>query len=123
MPLGISERNKLGLFCNIPAEDVVVALDVDNIYKVPLAYHAEGLDVQVLKHFDMYESSPEPDLSKWEEIVQILSNYEKEVKIAVVGKYCGLLEAYKSLHEALAHAGIANRAKVKISWIESEQLE
>lgn len=123
MPLGISERNKLGLFCNIPAEDVVVALDVDNIYKVPLAYHAEGLDVQVLKHFHMYESAPEPDLSKWEEIVQILSNYEKEVKIAVVGKYCGLLEAYKSLHEALAHAGIANRAKVKISWIESEQLE
>lgn len=121
--LGAEERRKLGLFCNIPAEDVVVALDVDNIYKVPLAYHAEGLDVQVLKHFRMNESAPEPNLSKWKDIVHIASNYEKEVKIAVVGKYCGLLEAYKSLHEALIHAGIANRAKVRISWIESEQLE
>ncbi len=121
--LGVEERRKLGLFCNIPAEDVVVALDVDNIYKVPLAYHAEGLDVQVLKHFHMNESAPEPNLSKWKDIVHIASNYEKEVKIAVVGKYCGLLEAYKSLHEALIHAGIANKAKVRISWIESEQLE
>ncbi len=121
--LGIEERRKLGLFCNIPADDVVVALDVDNIYKVPLAYHAEGLDVQVLKHFHMLEAAPEPDLSKWQEIVSISSNYEKEVKIAVVGKYCGLLEAYKSLHEALVHAGISNKTKVRISWIEAEQLE
>lgn len=121
--LGDEERRKLGLFCNIKADDVVVAMDVDNIYKVPLAYHAEGLDVQVLKHFDMLDSSPEPDLSKWKEIVSIVSNYEKEVKIAVVGKYCSLLEAYKSLHEALIHAGISNKTKVKISWIESEQLE
>lgn len=121
--LGAEERRKLGLFCNIAADDVVVALDVDNIYKVPLAYHAEGLDVQVLKHFHLYDTAPEPDLSKWEDIVNISSNYEKEVKIAVVGKYCGLLEAYKSLHEALIHAGIANRTKVRISWIESEQLE
>ncbi len=121
--LGSEERRKLGLFCNIPADDVVVALDVDNIYKVPLAYHAEGLDVQVLKHFHMLESAPEPNLNKWQEIVSISSNYEKEVKIAVVGKYCGLLEAYKSLHEALVHAGIANKTKVRISWIEAEQLE
>lgn len=121
--LGDEERRKLGLFCNIKADDVVVALDVDNIYKVPLAYHAEGLDVQVLKHFEMLDSSPEPDLSKWKEIVSIVSNYEKEVKIAVVGKYCSLLEAYKSLQEALTHAGISHRTRVKISWIEAEQLE
>lgn len=121
--LGESERKKLGLFCNIKADNVVMALDVDNIYKVPLAYHYEGLDVQVLKHFNMFENAPEPNLSKWEDIVNVVMNYEKEVKIAVVGKYCSLLEAYKSLHEALIHAGISNKAKVKISWIESEELE
>lgn len=121
--LGQEERRKLALFCNIKPDNVVVALDVDNIYKIPLTYHAQGLDVQVLKHFGMFESAPEPDLSKWNEIVNIAANYEKEVKIAVVGKYCSLLEAYKSLHEALIHAGIANKAKVKISWIEAEQLE
>ncbi len=121
--LGSEERRKLALFCNIKPDNVVVALDVDNIYKVPLTYHAQGLDVQVLKHFGLLDSAREPDLAKWDEIVNIVSNYEKEVKIAVVGKYCSLLEAYKSLHEALVHAGISNRAKVKISWIESEQLE
>lgn len=121
--LGTEERRKLALFCNIKPDNVVVALDVDNIYKVPLTYHAQGLDVQVLKHFGLLESAPEPDLSKWEEIVEIAANYEKEVKIAVVGKYCSLLEAYKSLHEALVHAGISNKTKVKISWIEAEQLE
>lgn len=121
--LGAEERRKLALFCNIKPDNVVVALDVDNIYKVPLTYHAQGLDVQVLKHFGLLESAREPDLAKWEEIVNIVSNYEKEVKIAVVGKYCSLLEAYKSLHEALVHAGISNKAKVKISWIESEHLE
>ncbi len=121
--LGAEERRKLALFCNIKPDNVVVALDVDNIYKVPLTYHAQGLDVQVLKHFNLLENAPEPNLNKWQEIVNIASNYEKEVKIAVVGKYCSLLEAYKSLHEALIHAGIANKAKVKISWIEAEQLE
>lgn len=121
--LGSEERRKLGLFCNINADNVVVALDVDNIYKVPLAYHTEGLDTQVLKHFGMLDKSPAPDLSKWKEIINIVENYQKEVKIAVVGKYCGLLEAYKSLHEALTHAGIANKTKVRITWIESEELE
>ncbi|MBQ3117073.1 MAG: CTP synthase [Alphaproteobacteria bacterium] len=121
--LGEEERRKLGLFCNVNPDNVVVALDVDNIYKVPLSYHAEGLDVQVLKHFKMYEQSPEPDLTKWHEIIKVTENYEKEVKIAVVGKYCGLLEAYKSLQEALVHAGISNKAKVRISWIEAEELE
>ncbi len=121
--LGSDERRKLALFCNVAPEDVVVALDVDNIYKIPLTYHEQGLDVQVLKHFNLLEQSPEPDLEKWKEIVSIISNYEKEVKIAVVGKYCSLLEAYKSLNEALVHAGIANKAKVKISWLEAEQLE
>ena len=121
--LGSDERRKLALFCNVAAEDVIMALDVDNIYKIPLTYHEQGLDVRVLKHFGLLESSPEPNLEKWNSIIHTCQNYEKEVKIAVVGKYCGLLEAYKSLHEALVHAGIANNAKVRISWLESEELE
>ena len=122
-PLGVDERRKLALFCNVSPEDVVMALDADNIYKIPLVYHEQGLDTQILKYFGMLESSPEPDLSDWRKIISICQNYEKEVSIAVVGKYCGLLEAYKSLHEALIHAGIANHSKVKISWIEAEEIE
>jgi len=121
--LGTDERRKLALFCNVAPEDVIMALDVDNIYKIPLTYHEQGLDIQVLKHFGLLENSPEPDMGKWNEIIHICQNYEKEVKIAVVGKYCGLLEAYKSLHEALVHAGISNNAKVRITWMESEELE
>lgn len=121
--LGSDERRKLALFCNVAPEDVIMALDVDNIYKIPLTYHEQGLDVRVLKHFGMLEASGEPDLSEWHKIINICQNYEKEVKIAVVGKYCGLLEAYKSLHEALIHAGIDNHTKVRISWLEAEQLE
>ena len=123
MELGTDERRKLALFCNVAPEDVIMALDVDNIYKIPLTYHEQGLDIQVLKHFGLLENSPEPDMGKWNEIIHICQNYEKEVKIAVVGKYCGLLEAYKSLHEALVHAGISNNAKVRITWMESEELE
>ena len=117
------ERRKIALFCNVNKESVISALSVDNIYKIPLTYHQQGLDVQVLRHFNMLESSPEPDLSKWEEIVKISSAYEKTVEIAVVGKYCGLQDAYKSLGEALTHAGIANHAKVKVTWMDANQLE
>ncbi len=123
MNLGAEERRKLALFCNVSPEDVIIALDADNIYRVPLAYHEQGLDTQILKHFNMLEEAPVPDLTEWNKIVHTCSHYEKEVKIAVVGKYCGLLEAYKSLNEALTHAGIANNAKVKITWLESEQFE
>ena len=122
-PLGTDERRKLALFCNVEPDDVVMALDVDNIYKIPLTYHQEGLDVQVLKHFGMLESASEPDLSLWENISKVIQNYEKEVPIVVVGKYCGLLEAYKSLHEAIIHAGIDTHTKVKITWMEAEDLE
>lgn len=121
--LGTDERRKLALFCNVAPDDVIMALDVDNIYKVPLSYHEQGLDVQVLKHFGMLENAPEPDLKGWEAIVHTCQYYEKEVKIVVVGKYCGLLEAYKSLHEALIHGAIGNNAKVRITWMEAEELE
>ncbi len=121
--LGADERRKLALFCNVAPDDVIMALDADNIYKIPLTYHEQGLDVQVLKHFGMLENSQEPDLNDWTRIIHTCQHYEKEVKIAVIGKYCGLLEAYKSLHEALTHAGIANNAKVHITWISAEELE
>ena len=121
--LGQDERRKLGLFCNVSKDDVIAALDVDNIYKIPLSYHEQGLDTQVLKHFGLLEQSPEPDLSKWHEIIDTMNNFEHDVKIAVVGKYCGLPDAYKSLREALVHAGIANKTKVHIEWVDSEKLE
>lgn len=123
MALGSDERRKLGLFCNVGADDVIAALDVDNIYKIPLSYHEQGLDVQVLKHFGMLEQAPEPNLSKWYDIINTMENFERTVKIAVVGKYCSLPDAYKSLREALVHAGIANKTKVSMEWIDSETLE
>ena len=123
MDIGADERRKLGLFCNVSADNVIAALDVKNIYEIPLSYHAQGLDVQVLKHFGMLESAPEPDLKKWVDIIDTMNNFTKSVKIGVIGKYCGMLDTYKSLKEALVHAGIANKTKVDIEWIESESLE
>ena len=117
-----NEKKKIALFCNIREENVIAALDVDNIYQVPIAYSHEGMDKQVCKHFGI-ECVGEPDLSKWERIVDIIRHPEGEVKIAVVGKYMQLLEAYKSIHEALVHGGIANKYKVKIKWVDSELLE
>ncbi|MGB8315170.1 MAG: CTP synthase, partial [Aestuariivirga sp.] len=112
----------IGLFCNVRPSAVIQALDVKSIYDVPRAYHAEGLDREVLDSFGM-KGAREPDLSKWQEIMQRVSHPEGEVKIAVVGKYTGLLDAYKSLNEALVHGGIANNVKVHLEWIESEIFE
>ena len=123
MMLSESERKKIGLFCNIAPEDVIIALDADSIYKIPLQYHEQGLDRQILKYFKMSDKAPEPDLEKWKQIVATISAWEHETTIAVVGKYCGLPDAYKSLNEALFHAGIAHKAKVNIKWIESDTLE
>ena len=123
MMLSDSERRKIGLFCNIAPEDVIIALDADSIYKIPLQYHEEGLDRQILKHFDMLETAPAPDLTKWKSIIDTISAWEHETTIAVVGKYCGLPDAYKSLNEALFHAGIAHKTKVRVKWIESDTLE
>ncbi|MBO4643713.1 MAG: CTP synthase [Alphaproteobacteria bacterium] len=123
MMLSESERKKIGLFCNIAPEDVIIALDADSIYKIPLQYHEEGLDRQILKYFKMLDTAPEPDLEKWKKIVATISAWEHETTIAVVGKYCGLPDAYKSLNEALFHAGIAHKAKVNIKRIESDTLE
>ncbi len=122
MPIPQNEKRKIALFCNIKEENVIAALDVSSIYQVPIAYSHEGMDRQVCKHFGI-PCDDEPDLSKWEHIVETLRHPEGEVRIAVVGKYTQLLEAYKSLNEALTHGGIANKYKVKVKWIDSELLE
>ena len=120
-PLPETERRKIALFCNVRPEAVIPALDAPSIYSVPLQYHAEGLDGEVLRHFGM-ESDP-PGLGVWEDIVDRHQNPEGEVTIAVVGKYVGLPDAYKSLNEALVHGGMANRVKVNINWIDAEIFE
>jgi CTP synthase len=116
------ERRKLALFCNVRESAVIQALDVSTIYDVPIAYHGERLDEEVLAAFHI-DDAPPPDLSKWNSITHRIRNPEGEVTIAVVGKYTGLKDAYKSLNEALQHGGIANTVKVNLDWIESEIFE
>ncbi|MDB5598920.1 MAG: synthetase [Xanthobacteraceae bacterium] len=116
------ERRKLGLFCNVRESAVIEARDVDNIYAVPEGYHAAGLDDEVLAAFGIEPGAP-PKLRRWEEINERVRNPEGEVTIAIVGKYTGMKDAYKSLTEALSHGGIANKVKVKLDWIESEVFE
>src|SRR5688572_605585 len=117
-----SERRKIALFCNVRESAVIQALDVSSIYDVPLAYHREGIDREVLAAFGI-EGAPAPKLERWEGISRAVANPEGEVNIAIVGKYTGLKDAYKSLIEALVHGGIANRVQVKLQWIESEVFE
>ncbi len=121
-PLPASERAKIALFCNVRKEAVIEALDASSIYGVPLQYHAEGLDNEVLHAFGM-DAGAEPDLSRWRGIIDRVQNPEGEVTIGVVGKYVGLPDAYKSLNEALIHGGMANRVKVNIVWIDAEIFE
>ena len=117
-----SERAKIALFCNVPKDAVIPALDATSIYAVPIQYSAAGLDEAVLRSFNM-QPGPAPDLRRWHDIVDALENPEGEVTIGVVGKYVGLPDAYKSLHEALVHGGIANRVKVNIRWLDAELFE
>jgi CTP synthase len=121
-PIPKEERRKLALFCNVRESAVIEARDVDNIYAVPEAYHAAGLDGEVLAAFGM-EARGTPDLARWRWINERIRNPEGDVTIAIVGKYTGLKDAYKSLIEALSHGGIANKVKVNLDWIESEVFE
>ncbi len=116
------ERRKIGLFCNVRESAVIEARDVASIYEVPHIYHAAGLDQEVLAAFGI-EPAPKPDMSRWNAVMERLSNPEGEVTIAIVGKYTGLKDAYKSLNEALCHGGMANRVRVNLDWIESEIFE
>jgi CTP synthase len=118
----LNERRKIALFCNVRPSAVIQALDVASIYDVPIAYHREGLDEAVLAAFGIANPT-RPDLSRWHGISERISTPDGEVTIAVVGKYTGLPDAYKSLNEALVHGGIANRVKVNLEWIESEVFE
>jgi CTP synthase len=118
-PLPESERAKIAQFCNVRKEAVIPALDARSIYSVPLQYHREGLDAEVLRAFGITDA-PAPDLSRWEDIIDRQEHFEGEVTIGVVGKYVGLPDAYKSLTEALIHGGLANRVKVRINWLDAE---
>jgi CTP synthase len=121
-PLPPDERRKIALFCNVRPEAVIQALDVSSIYDVPVAYHEEGLDRELLAAFGI-TNAPEPDLRMWKEISETIAEPDGEVTVAIVGKYTGLKDAYKSLNEALVHGGIANKVKVNLEWIEAQVFE
>jgi CTP synthase len=121
-PIPESERRKLALFCNVRETAIIPAQDVGSIYDVPLAYHAQGLDAEVLAAFGI-DYARGLELTRWQTISDTIHNPEGEVTIAIVGKYTGLKDAYKSLIEALQHGGIANKVKVNLEWIESEIFE
>ena len=114
------ERRKIALFTNVPADAVFAGLDVKNIYEIPLLYHQQGVDVAVMRHFNL-EANP-ADLSVWQQIETAIANLEQEITIAMVGKYVDLTDAYKSLNEALYHAGIRSGNKVNIRYVDSEDL-
>jgi CTP synthase len=120
-PIPPAARKKIALFCNLRESRVIPALDVDTIYAVPAAYHDEGFDREVCKHFGL--DAPEPDLDRWSEIVNRIYKPEGRVTIAIVGKYTHLPDSYKSLAEAMAHGGIANNVGVDLDWIDSEIFE
>ncbi|MDW3182275.1 MULTISPECIES: CTP synthase [unclassified Roseobacter] len=118
-PIPEKEREKIALFCNVRKEAVVAAYDLKTIYDAPLAYHEQGLDQAVLDAFDI-SPAPRPDLTVWQDVSDRVHNPEGEVKVAIVGKYTQLEDAYKSIAEALSHGGMANRVKVKVEWVDAE---
>ncbi len=120
-PLPDGDRAKIALFCNVPKEAVIPALDADSIYSVPLQYHRAGLDDQVLAAFGLGAAAP--DMARWTTIMDRLQHPEGGVTIGIVGKYTGLRDAYKSLTEALVHGGIANRVRVQLKWIDADAFE
>jgi CTP synthase len=120
-PIPLAARRKIALFCNLRESRVIPAIDVDTIYGVPAAYHAEGFDREVCAHFGV--KAPEPDLERWNEIVELIHKPEGRVTIAIVGKYTHLPDSYKSLAEAMTHGGLANNVGVDLDWIDSEVFE
>ena len=118
-PIPNKEREKLALFCNVRPESVIAAQDLKSIYEAPLAYHREGMDQAVLDAFGI-APAPRPDLARWQDVSDRVFNAEGEVKVAIVGKYTQLEDAYKSIAEALTHGGMANRTRVKVEWVDAE---
>ncbi|WP_421704753.1 CTP synthase [Aliiroseovarius sp.] len=121
-PIPDKERGKIALFCNVRQDSVIPAYDLKSIYEAPMAYHNVGLDQAVLDAFQI-SPAPKPDLSRWVDVEDRIHNAEGEVRVAVVGKYTQLEDAYKSIKEALVHGGMANRVKVKLEWVDSEQFD
>lgn len=122
-PLSLDLRKKIALFCNVQENAVISALDVKTIYEVPLAFHEQGLDELIIDTLHLREQFPNADLRNWRELVSTIKEpSEGEVKIAIVGKYVQLEDSYKSLREALTHAGVANNLRVNVDWLESENL-
>ncbi|MGR3663055.1 MAG: CTP synthase [Paracoccaceae bacterium] len=121
-PIPQKERDKIALFCNVRKEDVIAAPDLKSIYEAPLAYHNTGLDRAILDAFEITDA-PEPDLTVWNDVADRIFNAEGEVRIAIVGKYTQLGDAYKSIAEALTHGGMANRVRVITEWIDAEIFE
>jgi len=121
-PIPEKEREKIALFCNVRKQAVIAAYDLKTIYEAPLAYHREGLDQAVLDAFGI-TPAPRPNLARWTDVMDRLTHAEGEVRIAVVGKYTQLEDAYKSIAEALTHGGMANRVRVKAEWVDSEIFE
>jgi CTP synthase len=121
-PIPQKEREKLALFCNVRPDSVIAAYDLKSIYEAPLAYHREGLDQAVLDAFGI-SPAPRPNLERWEDVHDRIVNAEGEVRVAIVGKYTQLEDAYKSIAEALTHGGMANRVKVRSEWIDAEIFE
>ncbi len=115
------ERRKIGLFCNVEGDCVIPAINANSIYEVPINFLNEGLDKRVLEYFRL-ESKKEIDLKMWSQVSKRILEPEGSIEIGIVGKYTGLADAYKSLNEALSHGGIYNNVKVKLNWIESEEL-
>ena len=120
-PVPVEQKNKIGQFCNVAADDVIIAEDAKSIYQVPLAYHSQGFDTQICRHFNLDEQKP--DLKRWQSIAHDFENPEGKITIAIVGKYTSLQDSYKSLGEAITHGGIANKLKVEVEWIDSEVFE
>jgi CTP synthase len=121
--LSVDLRKKIALFCNVQENAVISALDVSTIYEVPLAFHEQGLDDLVVSNLHLKDDFPNGDLRQWRELVSTIKEPSGgSVKIAIVGKYVELEDSYKSLREALTHAGVSNNLRVNINWIESENL-
>jgi len=121
-PIPQKEREKIALFCNVHKEMVIPAYDLSSIYEAPLAYHTAGLDQAVLDAFGI-NPAPRPNMERWEDVMDRLTHAEGQVRVAIVGKYTQLEDAYKSIAEALTHGGMANRVKVKIEWVDAEIFE
>jgi CTP synthase len=121
VPLSSDLKSKIALFCDVPKDAVITAVDVDNIYEVPLRLHKEGLDSKILELLNVWTG--QPNIEPWQKLVENLNNPKHSVTIAITGKYVDLTESYKSLHEALVHGGIANHSEVNLRYLSAEDLE